>query len=113
MPRCSWPISFLDRADRKCSKQYEYGNPTKDYGFKRWYPEQGMTAEQIDTLEGKWRNTMRDMTQKVFLNFLTTARHVRATEASIELTIRPAGKRGNSGLLRHGVEKLEFPFSRH
>ena len=36
----------------------------KDYGFKRWYPEQGMTAEQIDTLEGKWRKTMRDMTRR-------------------------------------------------
>ena len=49
---------------QKVLEEYEYGNPTKDYGFKRWYPEQGLTAEQIDKLEERWRNTMRDLTRR-------------------------------------------------
>jgi hypothetical protein len=49
---------------QKVLEEYEYGNPTKDYGFKRWYPDQGLSAEQIDALEGKWRSTLRDMTKR-------------------------------------------------
>ena len=51
---------------QKVLEKYEYGNPTKDYGFKRWYPEQGLTAEQIDKLEDKWRSTLRDLTKRSF-----------------------------------------------
>lgn len=49
---------------QKVLEEYEYGNPVKDYGFKRWYPEQGLTAEQIDNLEIRWRNTLRDLTRR-------------------------------------------------
>lgn len=55
---------ILGPGGQKVLEQYEYGNPTKDYGFKRWYPEQGLTAEQIDKLEEKWRNTLRDLTRR-------------------------------------------------
>ncbi|HYT57669.1 MAG TPA: extracellular solute-binding protein [Verrucomicrobiae bacterium] len=55
---------ILGEGGQKVLEQYEYGNPTKDYGFKRWYPEQGLTAEQIDKLEEKWRNTLRDLTRR-------------------------------------------------
>lgn len=55
---------ILGSGGQKVLEQYEYGNPTKDYGFKRWYPEQGLTAEQIDKLEEKWRNTLRDVTRR-------------------------------------------------
>ena len=55
---------ILGPGGQKVLEEYEYGNPTKDYGFKRWYPEQGLSAEQIDTLEGKWRATMRDLTKR-------------------------------------------------
>lgn len=57
---------ILGEGGQKVLEQYEYGNPTKDYGFKRWYPEQGLSAEQIDKLEEKWRNTLRDLTRKSF-----------------------------------------------
>jgi len=46
---------ILGAGGQKVLEEFEYGNPTKDYGFKRWYPEQGLTAEQIDKLEEKWR----------------------------------------------------------
>ncbi|HWP22913.1 MAG TPA: extracellular solute-binding protein [Candidatus Binatia bacterium] len=55
---------ILGPGGQKVLEQYEYGSPTKDYGFKRWYPEQGLTAEQIDKLEEKWRATLRDLTRR-------------------------------------------------
>jgi iron(III) transport system substrate-binding protein len=57
---------ILGAGGQKVLEQYEYGNPTKEYGFKRWYPEQGLTAEQIDKLEEKWRATLRDLTKRSF-----------------------------------------------
>jgi iron(III) transport system substrate-binding protein len=57
---------ILGAGGQKVLEEYQYGNPTKDYGFKRWYPEQGLTAEQIDKLEEKWRSTMRDLTRRSF-----------------------------------------------
>ena len=55
---------ILGEGGQKVLEQYEYGNPTKDYGFKRWYPEQGLSAEQIDKLEERWRNMLRDLTRR-------------------------------------------------
>ena len=55
---------ILGAGGQKVLEEYEYGNPTKEYGFKRWYPEQGLSAEQIDKLEEKWRSTMRDLTRR-------------------------------------------------
>jgi len=55
---------ILGAGGQKVLEEYEYGNPTKDYGFKRWYPEQGLSAEQIDALESKWRATLRDLTKR-------------------------------------------------
>jgi iron(III) transport system substrate-binding protein len=57
---------ILGAGGQKVLEQFEYGNPTKDYGFKRWYPEQGLSAEQIDKLEEKWRAALRDLTKKSF-----------------------------------------------
>ncbi|HEY7219686.1 MAG TPA: extracellular solute-binding protein [Candidatus Binatia bacterium] len=57
---------ILGAGGQKVLEKYEYGNPTKSYGFKRWYPEQGLTAEQIDKLEEKWRATLRDLTKRSF-----------------------------------------------
>ena len=39
---------ILGEGGQKILEQYEYGSPTKDYGFKRWYPEQGLTTEQYE-----------------------------------------------------------------
>jgi iron(III) transport system substrate-binding protein len=55
---------ILGAGGQKVLEEYEYGNPAKDYGFKRWYPEQGLSAEQIDKLEAKWRATLRDLTRR-------------------------------------------------
>jgi iron(III) transport system substrate-binding protein len=55
---------ILGEGGQKVLEHYEYGNPIKDYGFKRWYPEQGLSAEQIDKLEERWRTTLRDLTRR-------------------------------------------------
>ena len=55
---------ILGEGGQKVLEEYHYGNPTKDYGFKRWYPEQGLSAEQIDKLEEKWRITLRELTRR-------------------------------------------------
>jgi iron(III) transport system substrate-binding protein len=55
---------ILGEGGQKVLEQYEYGNPTKDYGFKRWYPEQGLSAEQIDKLEQRWRTMLRELTRR-------------------------------------------------
>ena len=55
---------ILGEGGQNILEKYEYGNPTKDYGFKRWFPETGLTVDQIDKLEEKWRATLRDLTKK-------------------------------------------------
>jgi len=55
---------ILGEGGQKVLEQYDYGAPTKDYGFKRWYPEQGLTTEQYEKLDDKWNKTMRDLGRK-------------------------------------------------
>ena len=61
---------ILGAGGQKVLEEYEYGNPTKDYGFKRWYPEQGLSAEQIDKLEERWRSHSARSDQAIFLTLL-------------------------------------------
>ena len=55
---------ILGEGGQKVLEQYEYGNPTKDYGFKRWYPEQGLTTEQYEKLDEKWNKVFRDLSRR-------------------------------------------------
>ena len=55
---------ILGQGGQKVLEDYEYGAPTKDYGFKRWYPEQGLTTEQYEKLDEKWIKTMRELSRK-------------------------------------------------
>jgi iron(III) transport system substrate-binding protein len=57
---------ILGEGGQKVLEQYEYGSPTKDYGFKRWYPEQGLTTEQYEKLDEKWNKVFRDLSRKSF-----------------------------------------------
>ncbi len=41
-----------------------YGSARKDYGFKRWYPEQGLSSyEYVQTLE-RWNKTLLEIARK-------------------------------------------------
>ena len=57
---------ILGPGGQQVLEKYEYGNPTKDYGFKRWFPEQGLTTEQYEKLDAKWDKLLRDMSRKQF-----------------------------------------------
>ncbi|HYY24942.1 MAG TPA: extracellular solute-binding protein [Candidatus Udaeobacter sp.] len=57
---------ILGEGGQKVLEQYEYGSPTKDYGFKRWYPEQGMTTEQYEKLDERWNKALRELSRKSF-----------------------------------------------
>ncbi|MBI2361506.1 MAG: extracellular solute-binding protein [Deltaproteobacteria bacterium] len=43
---------------------FKYGTPLKDYGFKRWYPEKGLTTAQYEQLSDKWRKLLREIGRK-------------------------------------------------
>src|SRR5882724_13564088 len=52
---------ILGDGGQKVLEHYEYGSPTKDYGFKRWYPEQGLTTEQYEKLDEQWNKILREL----------------------------------------------------
>ena len=46
------------------SEKFGYGSPRKEYGFKRWYPEQGLSSyEYAQTLE-RWNRLLLQITRK-------------------------------------------------
>jgi iron(III) transport system substrate-binding protein len=55
---------ILGPAGQKVLEQYEYGSPIKDYGFKRWYPEQGLTTEQYEKLDELWNKKLRELARR-------------------------------------------------
>jgi len=38
--------------------------PLKEYGFKRWYPEQGLTTEQYEKLDERWTKELRALMRR-------------------------------------------------
>jgi iron(III) transport system substrate-binding protein len=52
---------------QKVLEKFEYGNPTKEYGFKRWFPDQeGKTTEEYEKLDAKWEKSLRELGRKQF-----------------------------------------------
>jgi iron(III) transport system substrate-binding protein len=50
---------------QKVLEKFHYGNPTQDYGFKRWFPDQeGKTTEEYEKLDSKWDKILRDLGRK-------------------------------------------------
>jgi iron(III) transport system substrate-binding protein len=46
------------------SEKYGYGSPRKEYGFKRWYPEQGLSAyEYANTIE-RWNKVLLQISRR-------------------------------------------------
>jgi len=41
-----------------------FGSVKKDYGFKRWYPEKGLTIDQYEKEQEKWNDLVMQITQK-------------------------------------------------
>jgi len=45
-------------------EKFRFATPTKDYGFKRWYPETGLTMEQYDKSHDRWQKLLRDVVRR-------------------------------------------------
>jgi ABC-type Fe3+ transport system substrate-binding protein len=45
-------------------EKFGYGSPRKDYGYKRWYAEQGLTTyDYVQTME-RWNKMLLEITRK-------------------------------------------------
>jgi iron(III) transport system substrate-binding protein len=45
-------------------EKFRFATSTKNYGFKRWYPEKGYTLEQYEKAEERWKKLLRDIVMK-------------------------------------------------
>jgi len=55
-------VDFLFSPDgQKILEAYDYGSPAKEYGFKRWYPEKGVTIQQLEKDIDRWERGLREL----------------------------------------------------
>ena len=45
-------------------ERFRFAVPTKNYGFKRWYPEKGFTTEQYEKAEDRWKKLLMDIVRR-------------------------------------------------
>jgi len=45
-------------------EKFRHGSPLKDPGFKRWYPEEGLTTSQYDQAMDKWQKIVSDFARR-------------------------------------------------
>lgn len=45
-------------------EKFRFATSTKNYGFKRWYPEKGYTIEQYEKAEERWKKLLRDLVRR-------------------------------------------------
>jgi iron(III) transport system substrate-binding protein len=55
---------LLSRDGQAVLERYKYGSASKDYGFKRWYPQRGLTREQFERDATKWEKLMNNVVRK-------------------------------------------------
>lgn len=55
-------VDFLFSPDgQKILEAFNYGSPAKEYGFKRWYAEKGLSIRQLEKEVDKWERGLRDL----------------------------------------------------
>jgi len=61
-------VLFLDflfaPEGQKILENYDYGSAIKEYGFKRWYIEKGMSIEQLEREGDRWEKLLNDLARK-------------------------------------------------
>jgi iron(III) transport system substrate-binding protein len=58
-------IDFLFSPDgQKILESFQYGSAVKEYGFKRWYIEKGMSIEQLEREGDRWEKWLRELGRK-------------------------------------------------
>jgi len=55
---------ILSPEGQKILENLEFGNPSKDFGFKRWYPEGGLSTAQYDKEATGWQKALRELGRK-------------------------------------------------
>jgi iron(III) transport system substrate-binding protein len=45
-------------------EKFRFATPTKNYGFKRWHPEKGLTTEQYEKAEERWKRLLREVVRQ-------------------------------------------------
>jgi iron(III) transport system substrate-binding protein len=55
---------ILSPEGQKILEDLQFGSPSKDFGFKRWYPEAGMNTDQYDREATKWQKVLREIGRK-------------------------------------------------
>ncbi len=45
-------------------EKFRFATSTKNYGFKRWYPEKGLTLDQYEKAEDRWKKLLMDLVRK-------------------------------------------------
>lgn len=55
---------ILSPEGQKILEDLQFGSPSKDFGFKRWYPEAGLNTEQYDKEATKWQKVLREVGRK-------------------------------------------------
>jgi hypothetical protein len=49
---------------QKILEDLQFGSPSKDFGFKRWYPEAGLNTDQYDREATRWQKALRELGRK-------------------------------------------------
>jgi iron(III) transport system substrate-binding protein len=58
-------VDFLFSPDgQKILENYDYGSASKEYGFKRWYIEKGMSIAQVERESDRWEKWLRELGKK-------------------------------------------------
>jgi iron(III) transport system substrate-binding protein len=55
---------LLSNEGQKILEKFALSSPFKDYGFKRWYPEKGLTAAEYEKESNRWEKILRDLGRK-------------------------------------------------
>ena len=55
---------ILSPEGQKILESLEFGSPSKNFGFKRWYPEAGLNTTQYDKESTHWQKLLRELGQK-------------------------------------------------
>jgi iron(III) transport system substrate-binding protein len=55
---------ILGPEGQKILEDLQFGSPSKDFGFKRWYPEAGLNTDQYDREATKWQKALREIGRK-------------------------------------------------
>jgi iron(III) transport system substrate-binding protein len=55
---------LLSPDGQRVLEKYYYGSGTKDYGFKKWRPEHGLTTDQYEKELERWDKLLKEITRK-------------------------------------------------